>query len=140
VRRVLAERVRKYLAREVGPGREFFFVIESYSKHTLAPTFLHIHGAAAIYEVGETERIKAAFAAAAGHPRGVRYAPRAVHSDRFTTLLAGYGDYLFKFAKQFDPRLDDRRLVMSQSMTRAARDLWVDISRPHLRADQPATQ
>ncbi|HVL79311.1 MAG TPA: hypothetical protein VM346_08500, partial [Sphingomicrobium sp.] len=42
VRPKLAERVRKHLGRAVGPGREFFFVIESYSKETLAPTILHI--------------------------------------------------------------------------------------------------
>jgi len=137
VRPKLAERVRKHLGRAVGPGREFFFVIESYSKETLAPTILHIHGAAAVYQSGEADCIEAAIAAAAGHVRGASKQPRAVHSKPFTTLRAGYGDYLFKFAKQFDPRLDDRRLVMSQSMTRAARDLWIDITRPSLRKHDP---
>lgn len=131
----LAERVRKHLARAIGPRREFFFVIESYSKHTLAPTFLHIHGAAALYARHESDCIKAALGRAAGHVRGASKQPRAIHSDLFTILRAGYGDYLFKFAKQFDPRLDERRLVMSQAMTRAARDLWMDITRPSLRTD-----
>jgi hypothetical protein len=135
VRPKLAERVRKHLGRAVGKGREFFFVIEGLSKDTLAPTFLHIHGAAAVYEAGEADRVEAAIAAAAGHVRGASKQPRAVHSAPFTTLRAGYGDYLFKFAKQFDPRLDDRRLVMSNSMTSAARNLWIDITRPHLRSD-----
>jgi hypothetical protein len=130
---VLSERVRKHLTRAVGARREFFFVIEGLSKNTLAPTKLHVHGAAAIYEAGEAARIEGAVAAAAGHVRGASKQRRAVHSKPFTTLQAAYADYLFKFAKQFDPRLEDRRLVMSQSMTRAARDLWVDITRPHLR-------
>jgi hypothetical protein len=134
VRPVLAERVRKHLNRAVGTGREFFFVIEGLSKDTLAPTILHVHGAAAVYQSGEADRIEAAIAAAAGHVRGASKQRRAVHSKPFTTLQAGYGNYLFKFAKQFDRRLDDRRLVMSQSMTRAARDLWIDITRPSLRS------
>jgi hypothetical protein len=135
VRPVLAERVRKHLTRAIGPGREFFFVVEGHSKDTLAPTILHIHGAAAIYRAGEANRVETAIAAAAGHGRGASKQRRAVHSKPFTTLQAAYGDYLFKFAKQFDARLDERRLVMSQSMTRAARDLWIDITRPQLRSD-----
>jgi hypothetical protein len=137
VRFKLAERVRKHLGRAVGMGREFFFVIEGHSKDTLTPTFLHIHGAAAVYEAGDADRIETAIAGAAGHVRGASKQRRAVHSAPFTTLRAGYGDYLFKFAKQFDPRLDDRRLVMSNSMTSAARDLWIDITRPHLRSERP---
>lgn len=133
VRPVLAERVRKHLGRAVGGGREFFFVIEGLSKNTFAPTFLHIHGAAAIYQAGETDRVEAAVAAAAGHIRGASKQRRAVHSEAFTTLQPAYADYLFKFAKQFDPRLDDKRLVMSRPMTAAARELWIDITRPELR-------
>jgi hypothetical protein len=139
VRRKLAERVRKHLGRAVGKGREFFFVIEGLSTGTLAPTFLHIHGAAALYQAGEADRVETAMAAAAGHVRGASRQRRAVHSELFTKLQPAYGDYLFKFAKQFDPRLDDRRLVMSNSMTSAARDLWIDITRPHLRSGSPAT-
>jgi hypothetical protein len=139
VRTKLAERARKHLARAVGKGREFFFVIEGLSKDTFAPTILHIHGAAAVYLPGEARRIERAIAAAAGHVRGASKQRRAVHSKPFTTLQAAYGDYLFKFAKQFDPRLDDRRLVMSNSMTTAARDLWIDITRPNLRSDAPPT-
>jgi hypothetical protein len=135
VRPELAERVRKHLSRAVGKGREFFFVIESFSKHTGSPTVLHLHGAAAVYEPGEPESIEMAVAKAAGHGRGASVQPRAIHSKEFTTLRAGYGDYLFKFAKRFDPRLDDRRLVMSHSMTGAARDLWIDITRPSLQSD-----
>ena len=49
-------------------------------------------------------------------------------------IRVAYVDYLFKFARKFDPRLDERRLVMSQPMTSAARDLWIDITRPELRS------
>lgn len=135
VRPKLAERVRKHLGRAVGRGREFFFVIEVLSTATLAPTFLHIHDAVALYQAGEADRVEAAVAAAAGHVRGATRQRRAVHSELFTKLQPAYGDYLFKFAKRFDPRLDDRRLVMWNSMTMAARDLWIDITRPHLRSD-----
>jgi hypothetical protein len=135
VRPVLAERMRKHVGREVGKGREYFFVIESFSKETLEPTILHIHGAVAVYDRIEADRLEAAVARAAGHVRGASKQDRAVNSKPFERLRAGYGNYLFKFAKRFDPRLDDRRLVMSQSMTRAARDLWIDITRPHLRSD-----
>lgn len=134
VREKLAERVRKHLGRAVGKGREFFFVLESFSKRTNAPTFLHVHGAALAYNRQEETIIEGAVARAAGHDvRGNLRTARAVHSDWFHTINAGYGDYLFKFSKRFDPRLDDRRLVMSHSMTGAARDLWMDITRPHLR-------
>jgi hypothetical protein len=139
VRTKLSERARKHLGRAVGKGREFFFVIEGLSTDTLAPTFLHIHGAAALYQAGEGDRIESAIAAAAGHVRGASRQRRAVHSELFTKLQPAYGDYLFKFVKQFDPRLDERRLVMSQSMTQAARDFWVDITRPHLRTDSTPT-
>jgi hypothetical protein len=133
LRPVLAERLRKHITRAVGPGREFFFVIEGFSKHTLSPTILHIHGAAAVFAGGEAKRIEAAVAKGAGHLPAASKQPRAVHSKPFTLLQAGYGDYLFKFAKRFDPRLDEKRLVMSQPMTRAARDFWIDITRPSLR-------
>lgn len=139
VRPALAERMRKHVGREVGKGREFFFVIESFSKDTLAPTVLHIHGAVAVYDAGETDRLETAVARAAGHVRGASKQPRAVNSKPFERLRAGYGNYLFKFAKRFDPRLDERRLVMSNSMTAAARDLWTDITRPHLRSDSSRT-
>ena len=58
----------------------------------------------------------------------------AVHTRWFEVIRVAYVDYLFKFAKKIDPRLDDKRLVMSQPMTAAARDLWIDITRPELRA------
>ena len=136
VRPLLAERVRKHITRALGKGREFFFVIEGLSKHTLAPTVLHIHGGAAVFEPEDLRRIKGAVAKAAGHLPGASKQPRAIHTKLFTTLQAAYGDYLFKFAKRADVRLDQKRLVMSQGMTRAGRDLWIDITRPSLRAKE----
>lgn len=135
VRSALAERVRKHLGRAVGPGREFFFVVEGLSKLTRAPTILHLHGGVAVFDVGEAGRIEAAVAKAAGHLPGAPKQPRAINSKLFTTFQAAYGDYLFKFARRADVRLDEKRLVMSQGMTRAARDLWFDITRPHLRPE-----
>lgn len=134
VRPALAERVRKHISKALGPGREFFFVIEGLSKHTLTPTVLHIHSGAAVFEPGDARRIKVAVAKAAGHLPGASKQPRAVHTKLFTTLQASYGDYLFKFAKRADARLDEKRLVMSQGMTRAGRELWIDITRPSLRS------
>jgi hypothetical protein len=136
VRARLAERVRKHLRRAIGPGREWFFVIEGTSTRGNVPTFLHLHGAIAAYDRSEVPGIEDALARAAGHDVGGRgRKPRAVHTAWFETIRVAYVDYLFKFAKQFDPRLDDRRLVMSQPMTAAARDLWIDITRPRVRAE-----
>jgi hypothetical protein len=133
VRPALAERVRKHISRALGPGREFFFVIEGLSKRTLAPTNLHIHGGAAVFERRESQLIEAAVAKAAGHLPSASKQARAVHSKLFTTLQPAYGDYLFKFAKRADARLDEKRLVMSHGMTAAGRELWIDITRPSLR-------
>src|SRR5665213_4398308 len=125
VRQKLAERVRKEITCEVGRGREFFFVIESISKLTRLPTVLHIHGAVVANEVQEEDGLEQALARAAGHGiKGSPKLPRAVHSEWFHTLSPAYPNYLFKFAKRFDPRLEERRLVMSQPLTSAARDLW----------------
>lgn len=61
-----------------------------------------------------------------------------MHAKWFEVIRVAYVDYLVKFAKKTDPRLDNKRLVMSQPMTAAARDLWIDITRPSLRALHPA--
>lgn len=134
VRLKLAERVRKELDKAVGKGREWFFVLESISKVTGMPTVLHLHGAVAAYDVKEEQTLRDALARAAGHNVGGRDQPRrAVHNKWFHTLSPAYPNYLFKFAKRFDARIEERRLAMSRSMTAAARDLWIDITRPHLR-------
>lgn len=133
VRERLSERVRKHLSRAIGNGREFFFVIEAHSKGTGAATHLHIHGAIATYAKSEQKVIKQALAKAAGHDLGGRKAvPRAAHTKWFEQIRVAYVDYLFKFAKRFDDRIDRKRLVMSQSMTSAARMFWIDIARPDL--------
>lgn len=131
VRTVMAERVRKHLSRSIGNGREYFFVIEGHEKRSGGETGLHLHGAIAIYAPHERKVVEDAIAKAAGqdvHGRG--RVKRSVHSKPFSMIRVAYGNYLFKFARKFDPRLDDRRLVMSQAMTGAARMLWSVITRP----------
>jgi hypothetical protein len=137
LRAKLAERVRKHVTRVVGK-REFFFVIEGAQKGTGDPVILHMHGAVCAYEPGEAQRLQEALARAAGHNvAGRRQTPRAVHTKWFEVIRVAYVDYLFKFAKKFDSRLDHKRLVMSHPMTAAARDLWIDITRPALRSTMP---
>lgn len=51
-------------------------------------------------------------------------------SPRAPALQAAYGNYRFKFNRRDDPRLDHRRLVMSQPLTQAAKIFWNDIARP----------
>lgn len=138
LREKLAERVRKQLTRAVGK-REFFFVIEGASKGTGQPTILHMHGAVCAYDTGEHRLLEEALARAAGHDvAGRRRTFRAVNTKWFEVIRVAYVDYLFKFARKFDARLDHRRLVMSQPMTAAARDLWIDITRPMLRSSATA--
>ena len=57
VRRKLGERVRKHLAKAVGGGREYFFVIEGHSKASRTPTRLHMHGAIALHDGAEQRGI-----------------------------------------------------------------------------------
>lgn len=133
IRTVMAERVRKHLTRSIGRGREYFFVIEGHQKRSGDETGLHLHGAIAIHTAHERKVIEDAIAKAAGqdvHRRG--RVKRSVHSKPFSMIRVAYGNYLFKFARKFDARLDDRRLVMSQAMTAAARMLWIAITRPEL--------
>ncbi|MEO6298646.1 MAG: hypothetical protein ABIO62_03320 [Paracoccaceae bacterium] len=134
LREKLGERVRKQLTRAVGK-REFFFVIEGHRNGTGQPVILHMHGAVCAYEPGEKQVLEEAVARGAGHNvAGRQQTFRAVNTKWFEVIRVAYVDYLFKFARKFDPRLDDRRLVMSQPMTTAARDLWIDITRPGLRS------
>jgi hypothetical protein len=129
VREVMRDRLRRELDRHLAPRREFFFVVEGWSKHTKAPTRLHIHGAAAIYESGDGEKIEAAAARAAGQGlRGRKYQPRAVHSDPFTRAGPAYINYLFKSVNRRDARLPERRLTMSRSVVNATRDFWNTIT------------
>lgn len=137
LREKLAERVRKHVTAAVGK-REFFFVIEGAKKGTGQPVILHMHGAVCAYDTSEAKDLEAALARAAGHNvAGRKQTFRAVNTKWFEVIRVAYVDYLFKFAKKFDDRLDDRRLVMSQPMTTAARDLWIDITRPNRRATAP---
>lgn len=130
VRTALSERVRKHLGRALGTGREYFFVIEGHEKVAGAQTHLHMHGAIATHAGDVEKTIQDALAKAAGHDLRQRSrVPRAVHSKWFGLIQAAYGDYLFKFVKRHDPRLDEKRLVMSRSMTQAAKMFWDDISR-----------
>ena len=129
VRVRLAERVRKHLSRALGAGREYFFVIEAHSRRSSAPTYLHAHGAIALREVSEVANIEKALAKAFGHDvRGSRRIPRAVHTEMFYQMQSAYPNYLFKFRTRQDPRLDERRLVMSREMTQVASIFWTDIS------------
>lgn len=133
VRTGLSERVRKHLGRAVGNGREYFFVIEGHSTLTGAQTYLHMHGAIATHAPRENKLIEDALARAAGHDLAGRgRVSRAVHTAWFETIRAAYMNYLFKFTLRRDPRLDERRLVMSTAMTQAAREFWNDVARPDL--------
>lgn len=130
VRAKMVERIRKQLDTEFGRGREWFFVMEGWSKETKAPTYLHIHGGAAIRDVGDGDRIVAAVGRAAGH--GLKDNPtvaRALHGALFSVEQAAYANYLLKSARRHDPRLAHRRLAMSDSMTSTARLFWETITR-----------
>ncbi|MEB3415129.1 hypothetical protein VCJ71_03520 [Alteriqipengyuania sp. WL0013] len=125
----LSERVRKHISREVGTGREYFFVIEGHSAKTGAQTYLHIHGAIATHDSAENGRIEEALLRAAGHNvRGRGKTPRATKAKLFEQVRVAYPNYLFKFTLRHDPRLDERRLVMSRVMTQAAAMFWTDIA------------
>lgn len=133
VRQRLSERVRKHVGRSTGIGREYYFVIEGHRKKTGAQTHLHMHGAIAMRSGEDAKDVMEALAKAAGHGTGRRHrVSRAVHSEWFKIVQAAYANYLFKFVKRPDPRLDERRLVMSRAMTQAAKMFWNDIARPEL--------
>lgn len=133
VRTRLSQRVRKHIGRAIGHGREYYFVVEGHSDATGAQTYLHMHGAIATRAPGELELIKGALAKAAGQDlKGRGQIARSVHTAWFQTVRVAYMNYLFKFTLRRDPRLDERRLVMSRAMTQAARDFWNDIARPDL--------
>ncbi|MFK4002533.1 hypothetical protein [Qipengyuania sp. NPDC077563] len=133
VRKKLAERVRKHVGRSIGFRREYYSVLEGHAKLTGAKTHLNMHGTIAIRAGDSVKILMAALARAAGHDIGKRKRiPRAVHSQWFTVIRAAYANYLFKFARRRDPRLDERRLVMSQEMTQAAKMFWNDVARPEL--------
>lgn len=129
VRHALAERARKHLSRSVGRKREYFFVIEGHEKHSGAQTHLHIHGAIAIRSGDDVKNVMGALGRAAGHDvRGLKKTPRALHSEWFKIVQAAYANYLFKFVRRPDPRLDEKRLVLSQGMNQAAHMFWNDIA------------
>lgn len=129
-RRKMAERIRKELDNSLGKGREFFFVIEGWSKDTQAPTYLHFHGGAALRDAGDEGKIEVAVGRAAGHGlNGFAKIARAVHTAPFSVEQAAYANYLFKAANRYDPRLPDKRLAISNSMTDTARLFWETITR-----------
>jgi hypothetical protein len=130
VRAKMVERVRKELDAAVGRRREWFFVIEGWSKVTKAPTYLHIHGGAALHEPGDDDKIETAVARAAGYGvNGVPRLARAVHTQHFKVEQAAYATYLLKAVKKPDTRLKHRRLAMSQAITSTARMFWENITR-----------
>lgn len=125
----MRDRVRDELDKAFGTGREFFFVLEGWSKLRKAPTKLHIHGGAAIYDPGDAAKIENAVSRAAGHGlKGYAKVNRAINTKPFTRERAGYATYLFKYAKRLDDRMADRRLTMSRSSTGAAKELWDTVS------------
>lgn len=133
VRQRLSERVRKHVSRSLGAGREYFFVIEGHSKWKGMETHLHVHGAFAARDGESQEMIEDVLCKAAGYDMRGRGRPnRASKSKWFQMVRVAYMNYLFKFTLRRDPRLDERRLVMSNAMTQAARDFWNDIARPDL--------
>ena len=128
VRIRLAERVRKHVSRALGTEREYFFVIEGHSSSGAA-TYLHMHGAIATRPGESDAMIESVLAKAAGHDlHGRGRVGRSVHSKWFERLRVAYPNYLFKFRTRRDPRLDERRLVMSRAMTQAASMFWADIA------------
>ena len=128
VRGKMREAITRNIRRSLGSPREFFFVIEGQSKDTLAPTGLHLHGAICVHERQEIDALRSAVLLAAGQT-AKRRVPRALHTKPFETIRVAYVDYLFKFAKTFDARLEERRLAMSRPMTQAASTFWQDITR-----------
>ncbi|WP_408587255.1 hypothetical protein [Novosphingobium sp.] len=137
----MVERVRKELDATVGRGREWFFVIEGWSKETRAPTYLHIHGGAAIHRPGDVELIEAAVSRAAGH--GVGRSARTkhgVHVAHFKVEQAAYATYLLKAVRKPDPRLTHRRMAMSSAITSTARAFWELITRDPAEWREPTTR
>jgi hypothetical protein len=129
LRVTLRDRLRRELDKLVGPQREFFFVIEGWSKKARAPTVVHIHGGAAIYNDEEDENIETAAARACGHQlKGYSKQRRAVHGQPFTREGADYINYLFKSVTRKDERLPERRLTMSRSVVSATREFWNTIT------------
>jgi hypothetical protein len=126
----IRDRLRKEMDKALGIGREWFFVIEGWSKVTKSPTFLHIHGGAALREPTDAKKIEIAAARAAGHDqRGRPRLPRTVHTAEFKVEQAAYANYLFKSVRRRDPRLPERRFAISNSLTSTARLFWETITR-----------
>lgn len=122
---MMRDRLRKEFDKYVRPSLDWFFIIEGWSQKLRAETFLHIHGAAAVFEPGDDKRIEEAVGRAAGHGiKGFPKVDRAIHGRRFTRERAGYADYLFKAARRHDDRLPDKRLTMSRNMVGGAREFW----------------
>ncbi len=128
-RKMMRDRLRRELDKRLGTGREFFFVVEGWSKKTRTSTIVHIHGGAAIYEELDDEKIEDAAARACGHGiKGYSRQPRAVHTQPFTREGPEYINYLFKAVRSRDSRLAERRLTMSRSIVNATRDFWNTIT------------
>lgn len=129
IRETVRDRLRRELDKHLTPKREFFFVIEGWSKQARAPTIVHIHGGAAIYDDEEDEKIEIAAARACGHGlKGYSRQPRAIYGQPFTREGAGYINYLFKSVTRKDARLPERRLTMSRSVVAATREFWNTIT------------
>jgi hypothetical protein len=129
VRKVLMASMGRELRLVSGlKDREFYFVIEGWSKTTRAATGLHVHGAMVVWEDDGEKAVDlvAAVARACGHGVAGRKAPRrAIHAKPFERERPGYVDYLFKATKKGDARLDDRnRLAMSRTAVDGTRHFW----------------
>lgn len=124
-RMAIRDRLRRELDAKVRPGLEHFFVIEGWSKLTKTETIIHIHGAAAIYEDGDADKIMDAAARAMGHriARAPKMA-RATHGRLFTREGPAYINYLFKSVRRQDDRLPSRRVTQSRSTVGATREFW----------------
>ena len=121
----LRDRLRKQMVRRLGQRREYFFVIEGWSKKRKSEVRLHIHGGAFIAESGDGPKIVAAVASACGQGSGGRSRePKAVHHKIYWKEGRAYINYLFKSVRRKDHRLDRRRVHMSQEATGAGREMW----------------
>lgn len=136
VRAMVRDRLRKEFAKVTvdhegkTTSREFFFVIEAHSRRTKQATVLHIHGAAAIYDEldDEEENIRSAAGRAVGHGvRGFSPIPRAVKAIPYYNNGASFINYLYKFVRRKDDRLNEKRVTMSRSLVGAARSYWGSI-------------
>lgn len=121
----IRNRMRREFQRLLGPKREYFFVIEGWSKLSKSEVRLHIHGGAFIQNPGEEAPILEAAARSCG--QGVRGKPiqsRAVHEKVYHREGDRYINYLFKSVRRKDARLSRKRIHLSREAVGAGREMW----------------